>query len=133
MTRDIQRRLRKLESLVPRQVQTEPREITQLRWFLIHAVAYYVGGLKREESSADGYMRALGYSHGFEFDKALKERSEDFLERMSHANRIVLQKFGVSWGQKWDDLMEAFMRMEAGFPEWYKERCRRLLKNKLLA
>ena len=119
MTRDIRRRLEKLESQVPRQ-PTEQEKIVQLhQQFLRFAVAYYLGDLGPDQSVASAYARALGYPRSLEFRKACEANDADLSERMRLANSRLLAKFGVSWEHEWDAIIDAYKRMEAGFSQWY--------------
>lgn len=126
MMRDIERRLQKLESQVPPPKPTEEEEAkaeaVQSLWrFLMCAVAYYLGDPTPNGSVAEAYSRALGYSHGFEFKKAVGANDPDFFERDRLARIKLLEKFGVSWESEWKEIVEAFNRMEAGFSEHYKK------------
>jgi hypothetical protein len=126
MTRNLQRRLQKLESQVPRQpTEQEIREeiVWSCKKFLVCAVAYYLGDPRPEGSVMDAYLRALGYQHGYEFRKALEANNPDFFERDRLARIKLLAKFGVSPEHEWGEIIEAFQRMEAGFPEQYKACC----------
>jgi hypothetical protein len=124
MTRDIERRLRKLESLVPPQPTEEEKTARRLQRFLLCAVAYHLGDPTPEGSVMEAYRRALGYPHSYEFRKALEAKDPEFFERDRLARIKLLAKFGVSWEHEREELLEAFQRMEAGFPEQYK-RCYR--------
>ena len=122
MMRDIERRLRKLESQVPPPPPTDEEKTAQDRsLFLTCAIACYLGDPTPKESIADAYMRALGYSHSYEFKKALNANDRDFLERDRLARIKLLEKFGVSLESEWKEIVEAVGRMEAGFSEHYKE------------
>ncbi len=131
MTRDIQRRLQHLESQVPRQ-PTEKEKFAQLHnRFLTYTVAFYLGDPAPEESIANAYRRALGYSSSYDFVQALDAKDSDLKERIRQANRKLLAKFGVSWEEdEWDAIVAAYKRMEAGFSEFYRntwsETCRGL-------
>jgi hypothetical protein len=120
MTRDIERRLQKLESQVPRQPTEQEKNLERLQLFLVFAIAYYLGDPSPEESPAQGYMRALGYSNSYEFKKAFAANDPDFQERVRLANSKLLEKFGVSCEHESENIAEAFKRMEAGLPEQYK-------------
>src|SRR5262245_16683020 len=124
MTRDIERRLQKLESQLPRQPTEQERAMASLQRFLFFAVAYYLGDPTPEEAPIDGYMRALGYSHSYEFRKAWDANDADLQERVRLAKGKLLEKFGVSREHKSEEISEAFQRMEAGLPERYKACCR---------
>jgi hypothetical protein len=73
---------------------------------------------------AFGVSRALGYSHGLEFQKAIRADDPDFFERDRLARIKLLEKFGVSLEHEWEEIIEAVKRMEAGLPEQYKACCR---------
>jgi hypothetical protein len=125
MTRNLQRRLQKLESQVPRPQPTEQEKVAaSLRQFLFCAVAYYLGDPTPEGSVAEAYMRALGYPNIHEFRKALEAKDPDFFERDRLARIKLLAKFGVSLEHEWVEIVEAFKRIEARLPEQYKA-CRR--------
>jgi len=47
----------------------------------------------------------------------------DLYERDRLARIKLLAKFGVSLEHEWEEIIEAFKRMEAGFPEQYKACC----------
>jgi hypothetical protein len=123
MTRDFQRRLQKLESQVPRQSTEEEKIVASLQWFLRCAIAYYLGDPTPGGSVAEAYMRALGYPNSNEFRKALNANDPDLYERDRLARIKLLAKFGVSLEHEWEEIIEAFKRMEAGFPEQYKACC----------
>ena len=122
MTRNIRKRLQKLESQVPRHPTKLEKETARLKCFLRYAVAYYLGDPTPEESVAEAYSRALGYPRTYEFGKACDAGDPDLTERMASANNKLLAKFGVSWGHEWDAIVDAFKLMETGFSEWYKRR-----------
>ena len=70
-THHIPRRLQKLESQVPRQSTDAEKETERLHWFLVYAVAYYLGNPTPEGSVAEAYARALGYPNSYEYRNAL--------------------------------------------------------------
>jgi hypothetical protein len=120
MTRDIERRLQKLESQVPRQPTEQEKNVERLQRFVRCAIAYYLGDLTPEESVAEAYTRALGYPNVNEFRKALGANDPDLQKRMRMANSKLLEKFGVSSEPQAEEITEAFQRMEDGLPEQYK-------------
>jgi hypothetical protein len=127
MTRDTQRRLQKLESQVPRQPteqEKQQKNVQSFQMFLMCAIAYYLGDPTPEGSVMDAYMRALGYPHSYEFQKAWKANDPDLNERDRLARIKLLEKFGVSLDHEWEEISEALQRMEAGLPEQYKACCR---------
>ena len=117
MTRDIQRRLQKLESQVPRQPTEQEKFVRSFQIFLLCAVSYYLGDPTPEEAPIDGYVRALGYRNTDEYRKALHP---DLQERVRLARTKLLEKFGVSWDHEGEEISEALKRMEAGLPEQYQ-------------
>ncbi len=120
MTRDIQRRLQKLESQVPRQPTEDDQIVRIVHSLLIVAVAYYLGDPTPEGSIAEAYIRALAYPNSYEFLKACDANDADLHERIRLANIKLLAKFGVSWEHEWDQIVDAFQRMEDGLSEFYK-------------
>jgi hypothetical protein len=125
MTRNLQRRLQKLESQVPRQPTGQERDVQSLQNFLVFAMAYYLGDPGPEEAPITAYGRALGYPNSHEFRKAWDGKDPDFQERVRLANTKLLEKFSVSLKPERGEIVDAFERMEAGFPEPYKSLCRR--------
>ena len=124
MTRNLQRRLQKLESQVPRQPTEQEKNVDSLHKFLACAVGYYLGDPTPEGSVIEAYRRALGYPNSHEFRKALHTNDPDFQERVRLAKTKLLEKFGVSFGDEREKIIEAFNRMEAGFSEHFKWCCR---------
>jgi len=124
MTRNLQRRLQKLESQVPRQPTGQERDVQSLQNFLVFAMAYYLGDPGPEEAPITAYGRALGYPNSHEFRKAWGGNDPDLYERDRLARVKLLEKFGVSWDHEREEIGEAFQRMEAGLPEPYKACCR---------
>jgi hypothetical protein len=124
MTRDIERRLQKLESQVPRQPTEQEKNVERLQRFVRCAIAYYLGDPTPGGSVAEAYTRALGYPTSYEFRKALGANDPDLQERMRIAYSKLLEKFGVSSEQQAEEITEALQRMEAGLPEQYKACCR---------
>ena len=124
MTRNLQRRLQKLESQVPRQPTEQEKNVQTFQNFLVCAVAYYLGNPTPEGSVMEAYMRALGYPNLYEFRKAWDVNDPDLYERDRLARIKLLEKFGVSWEHEWEEIIEAVKRMEAGLPEQYKACCR---------
>jgi hypothetical protein len=124
MTRNLQRRLQKLESQVPRQPTGQERDVQSLQNFLVFAMAYYLGDPGPDEAPITAYGRALGYPNSHEFRKAWDGNDPDLYERDRLARVKLLEKFGVSWDHEREEIGEAFQRMEAGLPEPYKACCR---------
>ena len=121
MTRDIRRRLEKLESQLPRQETAQERAITWSHDVLLLGVAHYLGDPDPEESVFDAYMRVLGYPHSFEFRNALEANDEDFNRRRLEAIDKLLAKFGVSRTDKWETFVDTLGLIKDGLSERYKE------------
>jgi hypothetical protein len=125
MTRNLQRRLQKLESQFPRQPTEQERDVQSCRNFLMFAMAYYLGDPGPNEALIQAYGRALGYPNSHEFRKAWDGNDPDLYERDRLARIKLLEKFGVSREHKREEIAEALERMEAGLSEHYKSLCRR--------
>jgi hypothetical protein len=89
MTRNLQRRLQKLESQVPRQPTEQEKNVDSLHKFLTCAVAYYLGDPTPEGSVIEAYRRALGYPNSHEFRKALHTNDPDFQEGAPSQNQTL--------------------------------------------
>jgi hypothetical protein len=124
MTRDIERRLQRLESQAPPPQLTEKEKTVQIvHTFLRCAVAYYLGDPTPGGSPGEAFVRALGYSHSNEFHNAIEANDPDFNERWHRARNKLFEKFGLSSKPEWEEIVEAFRRMHAGFPDRYKGLC----------
>jgi len=124
MTREFERRLQKLESQVPPPEPTEQEKAAEsLHKFLRCAVAYYLGDPTPGGSPGEAYMRALGYGNFDEFKRDIEAKDPEPDERIRLAHTKLLEKFGVSWKHEWREIVEAFRRMHAGFPDRYKWLC----------
>jgi hypothetical protein len=137
MIRDLEKRLRKLESnLPPPERSEEEKSKSDLALFLMYAVGYYFGDPKPyyfgdpkpNEPPVAAYARALGYEHQGKLQDALKNKASgrndpEFDERDARASRRLFAKFGVNLksanGRKFS---KALKRIHAGLSESYKER-----------
>jgi hypothetical protein len=122
MTRDIRKRIQKLESQIPPQPNKQDEAIQYLHRLLFFSIAHYLGNPTEDEAAFSAYGRALGYASSFELREAMLANDPDFRERNAVARRQLLAKFGVSLDDNRDALLEAFERMERGFSESYKRR-----------
>jgi hypothetical protein len=118
MIRDLDKRLRKLESRLPPEESGEEK----LERFLMTTIAYYLGDPKPNEPLVDGYQRALGYEYDSEFVDGLKHKGPDYEHRFVDAKRRLFMKFGVDLSTADDtaedgEFAEALGRMYAGLPE----------------
>jgi hypothetical protein len=126
MIRDLDKRLRKLESRLPPEESAEERAARNLESFLITTIAYYLGDPKPNEPLDQGYQRALGYKYDREFLNGLKHKDPDYEHRFVDAKRRLFMKFGVDLSTADDtadegEFREALRRMYAGLPESRKE------------
>jgi hypothetical protein len=123
MIRNLDKRLRKLESRLPREESEEEQFASALVPFLATAIGHYLGDLKPNEPLEAGYGRALGYEHEHEVVDAMRHNVLDFEHRWARAKRKLFMKFGVDLSTADDgEFKEALKRMHAGLPESRKER-----------
>jgi hypothetical protein len=124
MTRDLGRRIRKLESSLPPLLTDDVSRMAGLLWF---AIAHYLGDPSPDERPFAAYARALGYADESELNRALAFKYREVWNRVSSAEHKVCTKFGIdvpsleysdSDGAK---LCSALDRMKAGLPRAYKD------------
>src|SRR5260370_26044269 len=122
MTHDLETRLEKLESRIPR--KRSEHEIGRLIFihFIVAAVAYYLGDPQDGEAIMSAYGRALGYPGSYEVVQAMKDkiagRSSEFDQRYGLANQKLLTKLGKGP----NDVSNAtIQRIWEGLSERYKE------------
>jgi hypothetical protein len=129
ITRELHKRLRKLESSRPRHSPELTEEEKDLKYarFLWFAVAQYLGDPNPREAPITAYARALGYEPR-EFLKVLKliesgGKDPDFDQKYALANRKLFAKFGVDLdASDWKETVEALKRTDAGLSENYRSR-----------
>jgi hypothetical protein len=123
MIRDLDKRLRKLESRLPPERSEEEKNKSALFLFLTAAIGYYLGDPKPNEPPVAGFSRALGYERSGDLLDAIKENNPEFHQRYARAQRKLFMKFGVNLSTADDgEFKEALKRMHAGLPESRKER-----------
>jgi hypothetical protein len=115
ITRDLQKRLQKLESRMA--CRPEPKTIYFYRLFLAFAIAQYLGNQDPHETPQFAIARVFRS----EFENAVECSNPTLDEIWAMVASQLLAKFGVSPNDKPDVLAEAFERMEAGLCETYKE------------
>jgi hypothetical protein len=123
MTRDVKKRLRNLESRMPRRpTQRDEYGEAFSRLFRL-AIAQHFGNPLPGESLAEPYARALGYRDGYEFRIALESKIAgkftDLDERQALANRKLLAKFGATPNNLTG---ETRRQMKESLSEYYKQR-----------
>jgi hypothetical protein len=136
ITRELHKRLRKLESSRPRhrpELTEEEKRLKYARHLIWFAVAQHLGDPNPREAPITAYARALGYEHG-DYLKILKliasgGKDPDYDQKYALANRKLFAKFGVELDTSdrkktvdWKKTEEALKRMEAGLSEDYRQR-----------
>jgi len=121
MTRDLGRRIRKLESILPPLITDYDSWMFGLLWF---AVAYYFGNPLPDETPFAAYARALGYADESEFNRAMADNYLEVSNRVSRAEHKICARFGIDIPSLEDCDLEMFskalQRMEADLPRLYK-------------
>jgi hypothetical protein len=128
-TRELHKRLRKLESSIPRhspEPTEEEKRLKYARLLIWFAVAQYLGDPNPREAPITAYARALGYEPA-EFLKILKliesgGKDPDYDQKYALANRKLFAKFGVDLDSDGKETVEALKRMDAGLSENYRSR-----------
>jgi hypothetical protein len=118
LTRDLQKRVQKLESQMA--CRPEPKTIYFYRLFLAFAIAQYLGNQDPHETPKFAIARAFRKIRS-EFENAVECSNPTLDEMCALVASQLLAKFGVSPNDKPNVLAEAFERMEAGLCETYKE------------
>jgi hypothetical protein len=129
ITRELQKRLRKLESKRPRrQPELTEQEKTlkyakDLLWF---AIAQYLGDPNPREAPMVAFARALQYEplEILEVLEGIESRHNDsFDKKYALAIRRLFSKFGVNFDKaKNGERVEALKRMDACLSEDYRDR-----------
>ena len=121
MTRDLERRIRKLESILPPLITPDDSWMYGVLWF---AVAYYFGNLSSDEEPIAAYARALGYADESELNRVMADNYLEVSYRVSSAEYKICARFGIDIPSLEDSdserLSEALQRMEAGLPRFYR-------------
>ena len=122
---DFERRLRKLEAMLPRRLSVKEKYdniyTESLQFFLIAAVAHYLGKPPAGESIAEGLRLAFGLTP-LEFEKVMDTGCLQKL--LSPALDKLLAMFDISWGCDPDKFLNALDMMTLGLSDHYK-RCLR--------
>jgi hypothetical protein len=130
MMRDLEKRLRKLESRLPPLPDAHVCQMEGIQWF---ALAYYLGNPSRDEEPFAAFARALGYANESQLNSALDDNavpSWRVRDRFYLAWGKLFAKFDVDCDVRSFDpnkLLEALERMEAGLPKSYKKRLKTIL------
>ena len=120
MTRNILKRVQKLESQIPHQPTHVDKLVSYYRRVRFYSIAFYLGPFETARSPMEAYAPALGYSGWPELRRALETKDPNFFEKEMQAWTQVFTKFGVSKSDKRVVILEALDRMADGLPETYK-------------
>ena len=128
MTHSLERRLRRLESLLPPLLTENVSWTSGLLWF---AIAYYLGNPAPNEKPFAAFARALGYANESELNAAIEKNHRDLSIRLHSAEDRVYARFGIYVSslkdrEELDDTDKArfwksLKRMEDGLPRSYKK------------
>jgi hypothetical protein len=120
MTRDILKRLKKLESHI---AQKDEKFFPDWHKFMFYALAHYLGNAGPPGHAMLAYARALGYRDSFEFLSDFRvDDNPNIRERAVRAKAQLLAKFGVSANDELAVIGEALDRMANGLSESVRPR-----------
>ena len=124
MTRNIVKRLEKLESQVESEISTEKYRNREYRAdVLLLAKVFYLGNPKPGEPDSEAYARALGFANSVEMIKTREPDDPHRIKKYARALTQLLAKFGVSGNDISDEVLE---RMKNGFSEPYRQKLREI-------
>ena len=128
MMRDLERRVRKLESILPPLLDGDVSWMFGVLWF---AVAYYLGNPSPDDKPVAAYARALGYANESELNSAMHKNYRDLSNRVYRAEDKVYAKFGIYIDSLDDDDLKkhaiALARMATGLPQSYQNQLQMVL------
>jgi hypothetical protein len=133
MIHSLERRLRRLESLLPPLLSENVSWISGLLWF---AIGYYLGNPAPNEKPFAAFARALGYANESELNSVIEKNHRDLSNRLRSAEDRALAKFGIFVSSledgEFDDAYNArfwenLKRMYAGLPRSYKKQLNRMV------
>jgi len=131
MSANLDRRLRKLESVLPPPLTEDVSWMFGLWWF---AIAHYLGNPSLDERPFGAFARALQYANESELNAAIEKNHRDLSNRLYSAEDRVCARFGifVSSLDEFDDacmarFWENQKRMYAGLPRSYKKQLNRMV------
>jgi hypothetical protein len=116
--------LRRLEALEKEHRYREEQELSSLEnarmYICIIVLAYYLGGLKSEQSPWEAHSRALKYPSDEDFSKALSNGDGSIMRRYNAAYRRLFAKVGLDFDNApRSALFDAFVTMINALPdEW---------------
>ena len=125
MTHSLERRLRRLELLLPPLLDESVSWLSGLLWF---AIAFYLGEPAPNEKPFVAFARALGYATALELNAAIEKNLIGTCRCSQSAEDRVFREFGifVSSLDEHDDACKARFwenqkRMYVGLPRSYKK------------
>jgi len=130
MTRDLGRRIRKLESSLPPLLTANVSWMFGVLWF---AVAYYSGKPSPDDKPFAAYVRALGYADQDELNHAMLLEHRQVAIRISSAEAKVCANFDIDIPSleyercDMEKLLKALNRMEVGLPGPYRNQLKVVL------
>jgi hypothetical protein len=133
MTRDLERRIRKLESSLPPLLTADVSWMFGVLWF---AVAYYFGKPSPDEKPFAAFVRALGYADRDELNHAMLREYREVAIRICSAEAKVCAKFDIDIPSleyercDVEKLLKALNRMEVGLPRPYRDQLKVALTRK---
>jgi hypothetical protein len=92
MTHSLERRLRRLESLLPPLLDESVSWLSGLLWF---AIAFYLGEPAPNEKPFAAFARALGYANDSELNATIEKNHRDLSTRLKSAEDRVFREFGI--------------------------------------
>lgn len=129
LLRDFEKRLRKLESVLPALPPAEACWIDGVLWF---SVAYYLGRPLQDEQPLAAFARALRYADEVELNRALASDDWVVRGRFDSAQLRLYEMFEwdpmIQTEENAEKLAETLKGMEAGLSSSYKERLKTILK-----
>jgi hypothetical protein len=149
----LERRIRKLESVLPPLLTPDVSRMFGVMWF---GIAYYLGDPSPDEKPFAAFARALRYADQSELESAMKDCSRDIFGpdplakdrvrrrfgtvdpirdlaiRLYRAEDRVCARFGINIDSlEYSDakrFSEALNRMEAGLPQSYRDQLKTVLR-----
>jgi hypothetical protein len=112
--------LRRVEAL-ERQLPPLPRvwDDSERTFYIDYLMlAYYVGGLKRNEYPSEAFVRALGFNSVGKYLQTQRDDPDEYERRRTNARRRLFAQVGLDMDQTpLDALVEAYMKLAEQFPE----------------
>jgi hypothetical protein len=130
MMRDLQKRLLRVESVLPSLPSDTECWISALVWF---GIAYYLGKPAPKERPFVAFVRALGYHDERELKSDVANKDWMVSRKIASAKDKLFEIFGIRLVTLRDDpkrslkYYKGLKRIEAGLPVSYKKRLKKML------